>query len=176
MASMENIWSGSICCMRCANCSASSRVSNIMRLYSRPARTWSHLHIVSVIAFPPSNRLSSRFSSHNTSDTSSYSFLLPFTFNNLSWDKTYSNTPTTQFRPGKTRGAPNEERPSSLLRNIYCNGLDLLLLVHIHILCINNAFVLLRLLCGCSSTIRRCCCTGRSGFVHRLSKLVARTC
>ena len=34
---------------RCANCSASSRVSNIIRLYNCPARTWSHLHIVSVM-------------------------------------------------------------------------------------------------------------------------------
>src|SRR6185312_14563880 len=58
---------GSICCIRCINCSASAFVSNIMRLYNCPALTWSHLHIVSVIVFPPGNRLSSRFSSQTTS-------------------------------------------------------------------------------------------------------------
>src|SRR5208283_3399318 len=59
-ASTEIAWSGSICRIRVINSSASSRVLNITRLYSCPARTWSHRHMVSVIASPSKLRLSSR--------------------------------------------------------------------------------------------------------------------
>src|ERR1700730_1377724 len=100
---MENIWSGSICCIRCINCSASSRVSNIIRLYNRPARTWSHLHIVSVIAFPPSNRLSSRFSSQSNSAYLSCPSLL-FTSNTFPGDKSHSARLSTQPNLIKMRG------------------------------------------------------------------------
>src|ERR1700730_6926134 len=100
---MENTWSGSICCIRCTNCSASSRVSNIIRIYSRPARTWSHLHIVSVIAFPPSNRLSSRFSSQSKSAYLSCPSLL-VTSNTFPGDKSHSTRQCTQPNLIKMRG------------------------------------------------------------------------
>src|SRR5260370_15677896 len=100
---MENIWCGFICCSRCTNCSASSRVSNIIRLYNRPARTWSHLHIVSVIAFPPSNRLSSRFSSQSNSAYLSCPSLL-FTSNTFPGDKSHSTRQCTQSNLIKMRG------------------------------------------------------------------------
>jgi hypothetical protein len=103
IASIENIWSGSICCIRCTNCSASSRVSNIIRLYNRPARTWSHLHIVSVIALPPSNRLSSRFSSQSKSAYLS-SLSLLFTSNTFPGDMSHSTRQFTQSNFIKMRG------------------------------------------------------------------------
>src|ERR1700733_1222055 len=104
IASIENTWSGSICCMRCTNCSASSRVSNIILLYNRPARTWSHLHIVSVIALPPSNRLSSRFSSQITSAYLSSPLLLSTT-NTFPGDMTHSTRQSPRSTL-KKEGAP----------------------------------------------------------------------
>src|SRR5580704_13387366 len=142
--------------MRCTNCSASSRVSNIIRLYNRPARTWSHLHIVSVIALPPSNRLSSRFSSQSKSAYLS-SLSLLFTSNTFPGDMSHS---TRQSPPTilKKRGAPLKERPSHSIRPYNFYGLHLLLFIHVDILCINYAFVLLRLFRRfgrCRRTIRR---------------------
>src|SRR5580692_10421568 len=129
--------------MRCTNCSASSRVSNIIRLYNRPARTWSHLHIVSVIAFPPSNRLSSRLSSQSKSAyLSSVSLLFTSTPFRVISRTLHARPPHPTL---KKRGAPLKERPSHSLRPYNFYGLHLLLFIHVDILCINYAFVLLRL-------------------------------
>ncbi len=157
IASIENIWSGSICCIRCTNCSASSRVSNIIRLYNRPARTWSHLHIVSVIALPPSNRLSSRFSSQSKSAyLSSLSLLL--TSNTFPGDKSHSTRQFTQSNFIKMRGTRSGTPLIFTYVDATLTGLHLFLFIHVDILCINYAFVLLRLLVRLSVRTSRCRC------------------
>src|ERR1700744_6195252 len=159
--------------MRCTNCSASSRVSNIIRLYNRPARTWSHLHIVSVIALPPSNRLSSRFSSQSKSAYLSCPSLL-FTSNTFPGDKSHSTRssphPELENKRGTLIGTP-----LSFIRPYNFYGLHLLLFIHVDILCIDHAFVLLLLSCSFRgrSAIGRSARRSCSRLVHRLGELVA---
>jgi hypothetical protein len=133
------------------------RKLHIIRLYSRPARTWSHFHIVSVMVFPPSNRLSSRFSSQNVSAYLSSPLLL-VTATHLSGDRRTLHA--NRYNPGdKKEGHPSRNAPHLYYVKIYPYGLHLFLFINVDVLSIDHAFVLLRLLVrfgrACSTIGRR---------------------